>query len=239
MEQAAQSGARLVQFAEGALSGYVKSEITSWQNVDWATIDEELAAIADLARKLGIWAVVGCNSRLSEPAWPQNSLYVVSDSGAITACYNKRFCSNTEVTAWYTPGADPVVFEVDGMRFGCTICIEVCFPQLFAEYESLRVDCVLLSTYSRDPVHGLMARAHAATNCYWVSVVVPAQCSDRLPSMIIGPDGSIITEGAAGRPDLVMTALDPDRDQFEIALRYARPWRAKARSGEIYKHRRG
>jgi len=139
------------------------------------------------------------------------------------------------VTSWYTPGSDPVTFEVDGFRFGCALCIEVCFPELFAEYERLQVDCVLLSTYSRDPEHRLMACAHAATNCYWVSVAVPAQCSSDLPSMVVGPNGSIIFEGAAGRADLVLSPLDPAATQFEIALRHARPWRARARTLRAFK----
>lgn len=237
MEQAAASKARLVHFAEGALSGYVKSQVKSWHDVDWAAVREELTDIVNLAAKLGVWVVVGSNHRLAEPNWPQNSLYVISDQGTVVARYSKRFCSHTEVTSWYTPGSDPVTFEVDGIRFGCALCIEVCFPELFAEYEQLQVDCMLLSTYSRDPVHRLMACAHAATNCYWVSVAVPAQCSSELPSMVIGPDGSVISEAMPGRVDLVLSPLDAATAKFEIALRYARPWRAKARTLEIYGHR--
>jgi len=237
MEQAAASKVRLVHFAEGALSGYVKSQVKSWRDVDWTAIEDELASTARLAARLGVWVVVGCNHPLPEPVWPQNSLYVISDQGTVVARYSKRLCSHTEVTSWYTPGSDPVTFEVDGFRFGCALCIEVCFLELFAEYERLQVDCVLLSAYSRDPVHRLMACAHAATNCYWVSVAVPTQCSSDLPSMVVGPNGSIISEGAAGRADLVLSPLDPAATQFEIALRHARPWRAWARTLEIYEHR--
>ena len=237
MERGAAAKARVVHFPEAALSGYPKSQITDWRDADWPGIAEELAAIADAAARLGVWVVVGCNHRLAPPSWPQNSLYVISDQGAITARYSKRFCSHTEVTSWYTPGVDPVTFEVDGIRFGCALCIEVCFPELFAEYERLRVDCVLLAAYSRDPAHGLMARAHAATNCCWVSLAVPAQCSGGLPSMLVGPDGKVIAEGAADRADLVLGTIDPDAPEFEIALRHARPWRARARTLEIYKHR--
>ncbi len=34
MEQAAASKARFVHFAEGALSGYIKSQVKSWQDVN-------------------------------------------------------------------------------------------------------------------------------------------------------------------------------------------------------------
>ena len=239
MGKAAASGARLVHFTEGALSGYAKSQISSWRNVDWAIVAEELATTAGAAAELGIWVVIGCNHRLADPALPQNCLHVISDRGTIAARYSKRFCSHAEVTSWYTPGVHPVTFDVDGIRFGCALCIEVCFPPLFAEYERMRVDCVLLSTYSRDPVHGLMSRAHAATNCYWVSVAAPAQCSDDLPSMIVGPDGAAIAEAGPGTTGLVLGTIDPSAPRFDIAIRHARPWRAHALTGEPYRHRQG
>jgi predicted amidohydrolase len=38
----------------------------------------------------------------------------------------------------YTPGSGPVTFEVDGLRFGCALGIEVHFPKVLAEYERPR-----------------------------------------------------------------------------------------------------
>ena len=64
MAQAAAAGARIVQFPEAALSGYVKSEIKRWQDVDWLVVEEELAETALAAGRLGIWTVLGCNSQL-------------------------------------------------------------------------------------------------------------------------------------------------------------------------------
>ncbi len=233
MQKAAAAKARLVHFGEGALSGYVKSEVKSWEDVDWAAIQDELADVAAHAAKLGIWVVVGCNHRLADPSWPQNSLYIISDQGAVVSRYSKRFCSHTEVTSWYTPGVDPVTFEVDGIRFGCALCIEVVFPELFAQYERLHVDCVLISTYSMGPGSRLMACAHAATNCFWVSVAV-TQCGSESPGLLAGPDGGVITEGVRGVADAILGEIDPGAPQFEVALRYARPWRARARTSEIH-----
>ena len=71
----------------------------------------------------------------------------------------------SEITNWNSPGFRPVVFEVDGYTFGTALCIEVKFPDLFAEYEHLGVDCVLLSSYSEDLMFGTLAQAQAATNC--------------------------------------------------------------------------
>jgi predicted amidohydrolase len=229
MRQAAAAGARLLHCPEAALSGYAKAQIAHWDAVDWGTVQAELEALARLAARLGIWVVLGCNHRLGPPQHPSNSLYVISDRGEVAARYDKRICSHTELSGWYTPGTDPLVFEVDGIRFGCALCIEVCFPEIFAEYERLGVHCVLLSAYSEDPIHGVMARAHAATNSYWLSLATPAACSAWLPSAQIGPDGHGIGACAPGEPGLTLCTIDPAAPEFEVALRRARPWRAEAR----------
>lgn len=238
MLKAAQAGARLAHFPECALSGYVKSEIRDWADVDWTALAEELAEIAALAGRLGIWVVLGANHRLpaarGTPLWPQNSLYVISDTGVLAGRYAKRLCSNTELTYWYTPGTDPLVFDVDGIRFGCALCIEVVFPHLFTEYERLGVHCMLLSTYSNDPIHGLMARAHAATNGYWLSLASPVACSRTLPTTLVGPDGNPIGECPSGSTAMLLHTIDPEADRYRVALRLARPWRARARSGELH-----
>ena len=234
MEQARDAGARLAHFPEGALSGYVKAQIAYWDDVDWPLLDAELQAIAACAQRLGLWVVVGCNHRLASPLRPQNSLHVISDAGALVARYSKRFCSQTEVVDWYTPGMSPVVFVVDGIRLGCALCIEVCFPEVFAEYERLRADCVLLSSYSADPVHGLMARAHAATTCCWTSLATPVACSPTLPAQLIGPDGAPAMSCPPGQAAFVHAVIDPQDPTYEIPIRRARPWRARARAGNIY-----
>ena len=239
--KAAQAGARLAHVPECALSGYVESEIFDWADVDWTALQEELAETAALAGRLGIWVVLGANHRL--PAgrgtllWPQNSLYVISDTGILAGRYAKRLCSNTELTYWYTPGVDPLVFDVDGIRFGCALCIEVVFPHLFTEYERLGVQCMLLSTYSNDPIHGIMARAHAATNGYWLSLASPVACSRTLPSMLLGPDGNPVGQCPTGRPAMLLNTIDPGSDRYRVALRMARPWRARVRSGELHASR--
>ena len=74
-------------------------------------------------------------------------MYVISDPGHVVNRYDKRFCSATEVNSYYTPGAEPTVFDIDGYRFGIAVCVEIKFPHLFPEYSDLGVDCLLLPTY--------------------------------------------------------------------------------------------
>ena len=91
--------------------------------------------------------------------------------------YDKRFLSNTEITWMYTPGSAPVVFNAEGLRFGCALCIEVNFPEIFAEYEQLEADCVIVSVMVDDPIRPVIAQVYASLHSYWVGYSTPAQCT--------------------------------------------------------------
>jgi predicted amidohydrolase len=230
MQRAHDAGARLVHFPEGAMSGY-----PTFENQDWDVLREELELTAALAGKLKLWTVIGSNHRLTSPNRPHNSLYVISDSGDIVTRYDKRLCSFNEINNHYSPGRDPVVFIVDGFRFGCALCIEINFPELFLEYEKLNIDCLLFSSNGKAQIFGILAQGHAAANNYWFSVSIAAQYADALPSGIIGPDGCWIAQCTSDAiPDLSLAQLDRSSVQFDIALNKARPWRRLARDGETF-----
>lgn len=237
MRAAADQGARLVHFPEGMLSGYAVEQHEDWDDVDWSAVREELAAVAALAAELSVWVVLGSAHRLTPPNRPHNSLYVIDDAGRLVDRYDKRKCSHTEITRFYSPGFEPVVFDVDGFRFGCALCIEVNFTDLFSDYERRGVDCLLLSAYPVDSVFAVKARALAAINNYWLSLSVPAQSTHLFCSGLVAPDGDVLADAGTG-PGLVVADLDRDAPSLDIALNYARPWRATARSGEIYEERR-
>jgi predicted amidohydrolase len=130
-----------------------------------------------------------------------------------------------------------VVFDVDGFRFGMAICIEINFSDLFADYDRLGVDCLLLSAYPVDSIFATKARAYAAIHNYWLSLSVPAQTTQLLHSALIGPHGEVLADAGA-ESGLVVGTLDRKAPALHGALNFARPWRAIARAGEIYEERR-
>jgi predicted amidohydrolase len=238
---AAVAGGAVVHFCEGALSGYAKAQIKTpggWADFDWAAQQTELRAIAELCGRCHIFAVVGGAHRLSEANPPHNSLYVFSDTGALVTRYDKRYLSNSELGGWYTPGSEPITFEVDGMRFGCAICIEAQFPEIFGTYERLGVDAVLFSSYGIPSFFQIALRAHAGLNCFWIGAATPAQKAPMGPAGIIGPDGEW-TARCSELPESEVTVATLDRHdpRYDIPLKKARPWRAKARHGEIYREK--
>jgi predicted amidohydrolase len=181
-----------------------------------------------------LWVVVGCSHRLTPPHRPHNSLYVISGRGEVVTRYDKRFLSHTEIAGWHTPGRDPCVFELDGWRFGCALCIEVHFPEVFRQYAGLGVDCVLLSAYADDAMFGIQAQGYAASHSYWVSVSVPTQMSGGLSGRLIAPNGEVQSTARPSASGLAVDLLDEHCPRWEIALHRARPWRARARDGSIY-----
>jgi deaminated glutathione amidase len=221
MREAAGQGARLALFREGALSGYPLKD----QEIDWAGVARELDELKALAKELELWTVVGCNHR-NEGRRPFNSLYVISDRGEIAARYDKRLCSFNEISNYFSAGAEPVVFEAGGFRFGLTLCIEACFPELFMEYERLDVDAILFA--SSGDGFSIPLQGHATNNCLWIAVSAPAG--------VIGPDGEWMERlGAQAPPAVVVVDMDRNDPRFDIALNKARPWRRVAREGSIYR----
>ena len=208
MQQARSEGAAIVHFPESAMSGCAKAQIKDWDQFDWDALADELQSAADLARELRLWVVMGSSHRLTPPHRPHNSLYVISDRGDVVTRYDKQFCSHTEITDWYTPGQGCCVFEVDGWRFGCALCIEIHFPELFQRYAELGVDCVLFSAYADDAMFGIQAQGYAASHSYWVSVSVPTQMSHGLSSRLIAPTGENQAVATASVSAIVVDRLD-------------------------------
>jgi predicted amidohydrolase len=252
MRQAQRSGARIIHFPEGAtcspnkriMSGTGPAEVgpADWSLPDWEVLRQELAAITQLAGELRLWTVLGSVHPLTPPHRPHNSMYVISDRGELVTRYDERLLSNTKLSFMYSPGSAPVTFEVDGVRFGCAMGIEVHFPEVFAEYESLDVDGVLISTVAGQNPTGTAAfateaQAHAATNSLWVSFAMSAQHSGAAPAGTISPDGHWAARCQGdGQPALAITDIDNGTETIDIAVSRARPWRRRARTGVYDAH---
>ena len=247
MRAAREAGARLVHFSEGTTCFPNKRIVSSvgpeevgpadWTRFERATLREELDRTRQLARELGLWTVLGSVHRLTEPHRPHNSLYVVSDRGELVTRYDERLLSNTKISFMYSPGASPVTFEVDGIRFGCALGMESHFPEIFLEYERLDVDCVLFSTTGDGTPHGgggafaAEVLGHAASNTYWVSFAVAAQHSVSAPSGVVAPDGRWAAQCPSDGISSI-TVADITSDPTNLA----RPWRRKARGGIYEPH---
>jgi predicted amidohydrolase len=206
-----------------------------WGRVQWDVLQQELNETAALARELRLWTVLGSVHQLTPPHRPHNSLYVISDRGEVVMRYDERMLSKTKLDFMYTPGSLPVTFQVDGLRFGCSVGMECQFVEVFSEYERLDVDCVLFSTAGpgRPNNRGVFAtqvQALAAMNSYWVSYAALGQ-DEGAPSGLISPDGEWLSQ-CPQQSKSAVAVFDLDNSEQNLA----RPWRRKVRAGIYAPH---
>ncbi|MGI8808788.1 MAG: carbon-nitrogen hydrolase family protein [Acidimicrobiales bacterium] len=129
MRLAKARSAHVAHFPEGALSGYVDSDLDSFEGYDWDRLAQAIEQILALAGEIGIWAVIGSAHRLSGSHKPHNSVYVVDDAGELVDRYDKRFCAGNRderagELAHYSPGDHASLWEINGVRCGALICHE-------------------------------------------------------------------------------------------------------------------
>jgi len=140
MHEAKASGAHVVHFCEGALSGYAGPDFDSFRGFDWKLLESCTRRAMDLAAKLKLWVILGSSHQLSGRRKPHNSVYVISDGGRIVDRYDKRFCAGdrsgtSEDLAHYTPGDHACRFTIRGVRCGVLICYDYRYPELHRQYK--------------------------------------------------------------------------------------------------------
>ena len=121
MKAAKNRGAHVAHFSELCLSGYAGVDMESMQGFDWDLLQDAHRQVAERARELKMWVVVGSAHRLSGRHKPHNSLYIIDDRGCLVERYDKMFCvgdrsGKTSDLAHYSPGSHFSVFEIKGVR---------------------------------------------------------------------------------------------------------------------------
>ena len=124
MHKTGKSKADIVHFPECALSGYVGIDFGTFDRFDWQLLREETEQICTLAKRLGLWVVLGSTHRLTGPNKPHNSLYLINPKGKIVDRYDKRFCTKGDLKR-LTPGNKFVDFTVNGVKCSLLICFDL------------------------------------------------------------------------------------------------------------------
>ncbi|MEO7157710.1 MAG: NAD+ synthase, partial [Vicinamibacterales bacterium] len=124
--EAERAGARLVVTPELSLPGYPPEDLVL-RPAFLAACANELAALAERVQKSVV--VVGFPELVEGKRY--NAVAVLRD-GRVAQIYRKQCLPNYTVfdeQRYFTPGRDPCVVEIDGLRLGLIICEDCWFPE--------------------------------------------------------------------------------------------------------------
>ena len=245
MKAAKNRGAHVAHFSELCLSGYAGVDMESMQGFDWDLLQHAHRQVAERARELKMWVVVGSAHRLSGRHKPHNSLYIIDDGGRLVERYDKMFCvgdrsGKTSDLAHYSPGSHFSVFEIKGVRCGAQICHDFRYDELYREYKKRGVEFMFHSYHNarmsaaklrRYNIWGIIVpptmQAYAANNYMWISSNNSSTPASAWPSFFVRPDGIITGKLTNNRAGILMSTVDT-RAKFYDA---AESWRDRAIRG--------
>jgi deaminated glutathione amidase len=226
---------RLIEQAKNAGAEYVLTpEMTNIFEIKrerlFATIapeesDTTLAALRELAHKLGIFLHVGSLAIKVLPEKAANRSFLIDRKGDILARYDKIHMFDVELGAGesyresrnYRPGEIGVAADLPWGRLGLTICYDLRFPALYRALAE--AGCSFLAipsafTKQTGEAHWhVLIRARAIENGAFVLAAAQGGKHENGRetfghSLIVDPWGRILAEGGT-EPGVLLAAIDP------------------------------
>ncbi|MCK0089462.1 carbon-nitrogen hydrolase [Rhodococcus sp. F64268] len=187
--EAADQGATLVVLPENGLMLGSNVEMREAALSEDATLVLELCRVA--AERRVVVVLGGMKNRTDDGIF--NSALVIDRDGTIAGRYDKLHLFDAtiggrsfEASSVERPGAGPVLLDVDGVRFGLTICYDVRFPELSRELAAAGAQVLLLPAafvQSTGEAHWhTLLRARAIENLAYV--VAPATVHSPTPDYV-------------------------------------------------------
>jgi deaminated glutathione amidase len=227
--------ARMISEAKSAGAEYVLTpEMTNIlaakrEQLFAAVVDEEadpsLAAMRELARKLGIYVHLGSLAIKLSHEKAANRSFLIDPKGDIAARYDKIHMFDVDLADGesyresrnYRPGELAVLADLPWGRLGLTVCYDLRFPALYralaeAGATMLAIPSAFTKQTGEAHWHVLM-RARAIENgCFVFAAAQGGKHENGREtfghSLIVDPWGRIIAEGGT-EPGVVMAEIDP------------------------------
>jgi predicted amidohydrolase len=212
-QKAARDKAQLVVFPENSLFFRIQSG-SSLQGPAWNGPElKRLSALVDEHK-----SAMMLTTALKGPSGKFNNSTLLFEAGReLRVVYSKIHLFDVDVPGappvresdHFSAGENPAIVEIDGWKFGLTICYDLRFPELFLRYAQ-QVDCILVPSAFLVPTgeahwHVLMRARAIESQCF---VAAPAQAGEHISSgqkrqtyghsLVIDPWGRILTELTGG-----------------------------------------
>jgi deaminated glutathione amidase len=196
--EAVENSADVVHFSEASLSGYPPGDFSSFESFDWGELRAQTVEITALAKKYGVWVILGSSHYISESEKPLNSLYIISEEGEIVDRYDKSFLTGGD-KKFFTCGDHTVTVELNGYKCGFLICYDSCFPEMYNIYRHQGVKIMFHSFYNathkgRTILNDIIPaeiRVRASDNRMWVIANNSTGEYSSWGACVARPDGSL------------------------------------------------
>lgn len=207
-------GADLVVFPEACFQGFAPV------GFDDALLDEDspqIRRLQDRCRALSVWSVINPLIRSNTGKCFKNMSFIINDRGEIVHRY-------TKMNPWIpfenaVPGTECTVCSgPKGAKIGVIICADGDYLEIWREAAYRGANVIIRPTHYMDPWYQAWEITNRAGAYFNQVYVVGANCSGLARnearscfgrSMILGPDGNIITEACNGGPGLIKADLYP------------------------------
>lgn len=196
-------GADVVAFPEYAM---FKQPI---RDADFLTAAEDLdgpfaTKLRGLAEEHGIGLIVGLVERIPDEERAYNTILVLGPEGEDLAVYRKIHLYDAfggSESDWIRPGGldQPLVFDLEGIRFGLMTCYDIRFPEMARLLVDLGAQVIVVPTAwtpgpRKEDHWNTLVRARAIENTVYVVApgLAPPMCTGG--SLIVDPMGVVIAE---------------------------------------------
>ena len=156
----------------------------------------------------------------------RNQLAVFQPGKPVIHPYTKNHLVQPELQKGIKPGDEANLFEINGVKYGCAICYDFYFPEIFCHYAKLRADVVVIVSHQRqEPTEnlGFLTRARAFDTGCTILRCAPAMDKPTVGgrSIAVAPNGTVIAD-AGGVPGVISFEFDPHA-RFVRAASYGEP----------------
>ncbi|WP_085810217.1 carbon-nitrogen hydrolase family protein [Sphingomonas sp. TZW2008] len=226
IDEAAQGGAAMLFTPE--MSGLLdRDRARSAQSIVAEDDDHVLAAVRNAAARTGMWVHIGSMAVRRADGRLANRGFVIDDSGAIRARYDKIHLFDVDLPtgeSWressaYAAGEAAVVVDTPLGRLGLTICYDLRFPDLFRSLSDAGATILTVPAAFTRPTGAahwhilLRARAIEAA-CFVIAAAQTGEHADGRAtfghSLAVDPWGEVIADlgESAG---VTLVAIDRER----------------------------
>jgi len=231
VKEAAKATVEIICFPESYIPGYPGMGYPP-EDRSYESLQQALNNVCKIAAEYSIAIIIPMDWH--SPEGLLNLAYVVSNKGEALGYQTKNQLDPTEDHIW-VPGTKRQLFELNGVKFGITICHEgfrypesvrwaaqhgakIVFHPHFVGSNTEGQELTEWGNKSNPYYEKAMVMRALENTIYFASVNYASRYPESASS-IIAPDGTCIVHGVYGKPGIIVADVDPDRATGLLAKR--------------------